>query len=180
MPLNNFGTVTERHGNFLYRSAQPDWNGYDDLEQLGVTHVFQLNFKDFANYIPNHTELKFTRYGMVPAGKPHDETIKQIVNQIDEAMKLGDVLVHCTFGRDRTGLVIAAFRILKEGWTYPEAYDEMQRYSTMPIGKPGYFDEDFLKYLYTLYLEQRTDDTTGSTASPNSGPELGALVPASH
>src|SRR5262249_49385353 len=34
------------------------------------------------------------------------------------------VFVHCKLGKDRTGTVIAAYRIAAEGWTNDRAYDE--------------------------------------------------------
>ena len=34
------------------------------------------------------------------------------------------VLVHCQHGQDRTGLIIAAYRVVASGWTKPMAMDE--------------------------------------------------------
>jgi hypothetical protein len=35
-----------------------------------------------------------------------------------------DTVVHCTEGRDRTGIVIARYRVRKDGWTKQQAWDE--------------------------------------------------------
>ena len=35
------------------------------------------------------------------------------------------VLVHCRHGADRTGLIIAIYRILYQNWTVDEAKDEL-------------------------------------------------------
>ena len=38
------------------------------------------------------------------------------------------VFVHCQTGDDRTGMIIAAYRIAEEGWTAKEAMKEMEAY----------------------------------------------------
>lgn len=40
-------------------------------------------------------------------------------------MKLDMVFVHCRWGVDRTGMAVAAYRILTEAWDYDKAVDEM-------------------------------------------------------
>ena len=41
------------------------------------------------------------------------------------------VLIHCEHGRSRTGVIIAAYRILAQGWTYEQALGEAARFITM-------------------------------------------------
>jgi hypothetical protein len=38
------------------------------------------------------------------------------------------IFVHCRLGDDRTGMMIAAYRIAEEGWTAEEARKEMQKF----------------------------------------------------
>jgi tyrosine-protein phosphatase SIW14 len=38
------------------------------------------------------------------------------------------VFVHCLRGQDRTGVVVAAYRMEVDGWALPEAEKEMQAY----------------------------------------------------
>ncbi|MEN8190310.1 MAG: hypothetical protein ABFS19_10720 [Thermodesulfobacteriota bacterium] len=37
----------------------------------------------------------------------------------------GSILVHCWYGSDRTGVTIAAYRIIFNNWSKSEALDEM-------------------------------------------------------
>ncbi len=37
------------------------------------------------------------------------------------------MLIHCTHGADRTGVMIAAYRVVVQGWSKPEAEREMIR-----------------------------------------------------
>jgi len=164
----------------LYRSAQPDWWGYDDLSLMGVKTVVQLNAGDFGFREPEHNDLKFVRYAM-KVEKPYDFQVREIVDIIDNKLNEGSVLTHCTYGRDRTGLICAAFRIIKEGWSYAEAYDEMEKYSGSRLSKAAYFDQDFVKYLYTLYSKEITkavpvESSTGDSPATD-GPSGSALVP---
>jgi tyrosine-protein phosphatase SIW14 len=38
------------------------------------------------------------------------------------------VYVHCHRGSDRTGIVVAAYRIRYDGWTIQDTFEEMKRY----------------------------------------------------
>jgi protein-tyrosine phosphatase len=53
-------------------------------------------------------------------GRKLAETIKQGLLET----KNGAVLVHCLEGRDRTGMAIAMFRTIKQGWTCTQAIEE--------------------------------------------------------
>jgi protein tyrosine/serine phosphatase len=51
-------------------------------------------------------------------------------DEILEALKIikgatGPILVHCRYGADRTGAVIAAYRVVMQGWSTEDAIDEM-------------------------------------------------------
>ncbi len=47
------------------------------------------------------------------------------------------IYVHCQHGEDRTGLVVAAYRIRKQGWTPQQAYQEALRYGYHPHFNAG-------------------------------------------
>lgn len=49
----------------------------------------------------------------------------------------GAVLIHCQHGRNRTGKMIAAYRVVLEGRTPREAYDEMLEYGFLAREDPG-------------------------------------------
>lgn len=38
----------------------------------------------------------------------------------------GSILIHCKHGSDRTGLVVAMYRIIVQGWSREEAINEMK------------------------------------------------------
>lgn len=47
------------------------------------------------------------------------------------------VYVHCQHGEDRTGLLVAAYRIKKQGWAPQQAYQEALRYGYHPHFNAG-------------------------------------------
>jgi protein-tyrosine phosphatase len=57
--------------------------------------------------------------------RPSANALREAVNfiQIEQATNT-PVLVHCLHGVDRTGMVCAAYRIVKQGWTVEQAWAE--------------------------------------------------------
>ena len=56
------------------------------------------------------------------------EEIEQIVKTVADPANQ-PVLVHCKLGQDRTGLIIASYRIIEDSWTYERAYEELKSYA---------------------------------------------------
>ena len=67
--------------------------------------------------------------------KPTVATVLAALQTLDAAPK--PVFVHCMKGQDRTGVVIAAYRIRRQGWTFDQAYQEMLSYGHKPGGFLG-------------------------------------------
>lgn len=82
--------------------------------------------------------------------KPKADELRSLVGQIEHALNIGSVLVHCEHGEDRTGIVIAAWRILKNGWTASSAKKEMYDF-----GFNYWFYFHWTSVLDQLYAEQR-------------------------
>jgi len=57
------------------------------------------------------------------AGSVTEEDLRRVLASIRDAPK--PVLVHCWRGSDRTGAVVAAYRIAFQGWTREQAIDEL-------------------------------------------------------
>ena len=67
------------------------------------------------------------------------------------AQSNGPVLLHCTHGADRTGMIAALWRMLYQGWSMAEALDELQHggfgFHTVWINIPHFFRQVDLKDL---------------------------------
>jgi len=106
----------------VYRSAQPDAQGMKVLEQLGVRRV--LNLREFHDDRDENgaTTLKLFNVPMNAAHIRDEEVVKalQIILASEEP-----ILVHCWHGSDRTGTVVAMYRMVVQGWSRDEAIDEL-------------------------------------------------------
>jgi protein tyrosine/serine phosphatase len=123
--IDNFGQINATY----YRGEQPDGRDYADLAAIGIKTVIDLQADGDSNE-PRFVEaagMKFYRIPMtthVPPTSQQLASFLQIVN--DPAQQ--PVYVHCKGGRHRTGVMTAAYRMEKDGWTPDQAFQEMKRY----------------------------------------------------
>jgi protein tyrosine/serine phosphatase len=108
--LPNFHQV---NGN-LYRGAQPKKGDYQEIANLRIRAVVSLRGKG-EGVLQEEQEVrsKGLRYFNVPmerAGRPHDADIERVLSIINTP-EYQPVFVHCKQGADRTGTVIAIYRI---------------------------------------------------------------------
>ncbi|MDR1885469.1 MAG: tyrosine-protein phosphatase [Synergistaceae bacterium] len=113
----NCHRVTEN----IYRSAQPDEQGFRNLESLGIRTV--INLRETRGDRLSGTSLRGIRVKMRAWDPETDDVIRVIRILSDDGG--GPYLVHCRQGADRTGLVIAAYRMAVQGWSREDAIDEM-------------------------------------------------------
>jgi len=62
----------------------------------------------------------------------------------------GSIIIHCKHGADRTGLIIALYRIIFQGWDKKSAIDELENgnYNFHPIYS------NILQYIWDLDVER--------------------------
>lgn len=116
--LPNLHKVTET----LYRSAQPTAAGLRNAESLGINTV--LNLRGFHNddELAESTKLTLVRV-KIDTWDMDEENILAALRVILQAE--GPILVHCQHGADRTGTVIAAYRMVVQDWPREAAIAEM-------------------------------------------------------
>ncbi len=108
----------------LYRSAQPTADGMKNLKKMGVETVVNLrSFHSDRNEI-GVTGLAYEHIYMKTWYPKQNEAVRFL--QIVTNPKRTPVLVHCQHGADRTGTMIAIYRIAIQGWTKEEAIREMK------------------------------------------------------
>jgi protein tyrosine/serine phosphatase len=125
--LPNFHAVNAR----LYRGGQPRADGLRRLAALGVKTVINLRDDDErARAEEKEAKAAGLRYFNVPLGRlgrPKDTEVEHVLALID-APENGVVFVHCAKGQDRTGTVVAVYRITHDGWTSEQAKREANHY----------------------------------------------------
>lgn len=116
---------------FLYRSGQPTEQGLKKLAEMGIRTIIDLRGPgQRARKEQELVESLGMRYVNVPLsniGRPTDAQIERIFEIIADP-DARPVLVHCRRGEDRTGMVVALYRIFYEGWDAEHAYREMRRF----------------------------------------------------
>jgi protein tyrosine/serine phosphatase len=134
----NFGRVDER----VYRGAQPDEIGMASLKQLGVKSIINLRMgNDVINAEleqAHNCSILYTNVPLAGIGRPSEEQIHQVLSLIETLPS--PVFIHCQHGCDRTGTVIACYRIRHDGWSSEAALQEAKRYglSFFERGMRGY------------------------------------------
>ncbi|GAA3510130.1 dual specificity protein phosphatase family protein [Aquimarina addita] len=107
----------------IYRSEQPSRRGFTELEEKGFKTV--LNVRRLREDIKKakHTSLKLERIPL-KAGLLSEDDLVQALQVIHTSKK--PILIHCWHGSDRTGAIIAAYRIVVEGWEKEKAIREFR------------------------------------------------------
>ena len=124
--LPRFQQVNEN----LYRGGQPTKGGIGKLRELGINTVINLRG---AGEMTRAEEAEARAAGMnyfnVPLpnwGRPQHERVARILELIS-APENGRVFVHCKEGVDRTGTIVAIYRMTHDGWSSAQALDEAER-----------------------------------------------------
>jgi tyrosine-protein phosphatase SIW14 len=122
----NFHPVDEH----VYRGAQPTLEGFKSLAKLGIKTIVDLRGGgDHTAAEKGEVEALGMRYVHVPMNgmqAPTDEDVTKVLDLIDspDASSNWPVFIHCKRGRDRTGTVIACYRIKHDHWDNEKALTE--------------------------------------------------------
>lgn len=127
--LPNFYKVNDA----LYRGGQPTEKGFEELKRMGIDTIIDLRDDDSRareeESIVKSAGLMFINLPMDNWDRPRIEDIDAILAQIDLASNK-PVFVHCKRGSDRTGTVIAVYRMKHDRWTSQQAMDEAKKFGT--------------------------------------------------
>jgi protein tyrosine phosphatase (PTP) superfamily phosphohydrolase (DUF442 family) len=112
----------------LYRGAQPSPEGLAELKKLGITTVVDLR----GNRGPVASERRQVEsLGMhfidIPIAGWSAPTNAQVAEflKLFKADPTQKIFVHCYLGEDRSGVMVAAYRIAHQNWTVDQAFAEM-------------------------------------------------------
>jgi protein tyrosine/serine phosphatase len=125
--LPNFAKVSDD----LYRGAQPSAEGFRRLKTMGVKTV--VNLRSFHS---DRRKLRGTglRYAHIycKAWHPEDEDTIEFLKIMRDPDN-HPVFVHCQQGADRTGVMVAAYRVVEQGWTIEDAVEETHNFGFHPV-----------------------------------------------
>lgn len=120
--INNLDRVDNR----LFRGAQPNALGIETLNQLGIRTIINLRLST-DTWLAEEQEaakngINYINVPMNPLGRPTDEQVDTVLAIIESSQV--PVFVHCEYGCDRTGTIVACYRIKRYGWTGKQALKE--------------------------------------------------------
>jgi protein tyrosine/serine phosphatase len=122
----NFHQVDEH----VYRGAQPTPEGLKSLAKMGIKTIIDLRGGgDHTTWEQSAVEALGMHYVHIPLrgmSAPSDEDVAKALALLDSptASSYWPVFVHCKRGKDRTGTVIACYRIEHDHWRNEKALDE--------------------------------------------------------
>jgi tyrosine-protein phosphatase SIW14 len=134
----------------LWRGGQPTDDGFRNLEAAGAKTIVSL--RDRHDDLPQlaGTKLKYLR---VPAHAwdPKDAQIILVLRILQDP-KNWPVFVHCAEGRDRTGYVVATYRMIIENWPADDAILEMFdfRFNTIWFRNPAFLRDLNVEKMHQL------------------------------
>jgi protein tyrosine/serine phosphatase len=112
----------------VYRGSNPKEEGINELRKLGVRTVINLRKKgdDEGELVENAG----MRYEWIPLRKTHAPDSDQVERFFDiiRDRTAYPIYVHCLYGVDRTGTMMALYRIREQGWSNEDALAEMSHF----------------------------------------------------
>jgi protein tyrosine/serine phosphatase len=138
--LPNLHRITEN----VYRCAQPTAAGMRAAEKLGIKTVISLRAFHSDRDELESTKLKKERIHF-NTWHPEEEDILRFLKIVTDT-NAAPVLIHCQHGADRTGTMVAIYRMTVQGWTKEDAIKEMTQ------GDFGYHTmwRNLIRYLNAL------------------------------
>ena len=123
----NLGRVHTR----LLRGGQPTDDGFRALAARGVTLVVDLRGgdqrSDAERALVTSLGMEYVAIPMSGWRTPRPDEVERFLDLLREDRE-GAVFVHCRRGAERTGVMIAAYRINDQAWSPAEARAEMDAY----------------------------------------------------
>lgn len=146
--LSNVGRVSPH----IYRGALPGKAGYATLKQLGIKTVIDMR-------TTGSEKAEVENAGMASISIPIEMSRNGLQAKVEQVMSVmadparQPVYVHCRHGQDRTGIVVAAYRMKYQGWQLTDAETEMQAF--------GFNDVwiNFKKFIRQYGSQQRLQQT---------------------
>lgn len=122
----------------IYRGAQPEMERFADLAALGIRTVLNLRSSqdgvERERRVVEGLGMRFVNIPLRGYRSPTDEAIGKALVELDEASRTKlPAFVHCKLGKDRTGTVIACYRIARQGWGNEDALREAKKLGMSPL-----------------------------------------------
>jgi tyrosine-protein phosphatase SIW14 len=121
--VGNFHELNES----VYRGAQPSPQGFQSLAKLGVKTIIDLrggsHRSDAEKKAVEAAGMHYVNIPLSGRDAPTEDQVQKLLGLLND--KTADpVFVHCRRGADRTGTIIACYRISHDHWENQKALAE--------------------------------------------------------
>jgi protein tyrosine/serine phosphatase len=164
--IKNFQQVDEH----VYRGAQPSSEGFRSLQTLGVKVVIDLResgsrARDEAALVQS-LGMRYVNIPLSGFAAPTMEQTTKVLALLNDA-SAGPVFVHCRRGADRTGTMIAVYRINHNHWENARALAEAKTYKMA----------GWERLMQSFVLHYRSGEEAAAAASPSQPALAAGVVP---
>ncbi len=124
-----------------YRGGRPRPGAYAKLAELGIRTIVSLEetehaekeraiLEDLNRTLPPEKRIDFIAFpintSQITLTGLSDQQVRSLFDRLQNARK--PVFIHCYLGKDRTGGIVALYRMLRQEESYRQAYDEALHY----------------------------------------------------
>ena len=124
--LPHFSSVDPR----VYRGGQPSEEGLRLLARRGVKTIISLRAeneeKERERQLCGQLSIRWVDLPVASWSAPSEEQVRQFLAIASDPSNQ-PVFVHCRQGKNRTGILVAIYRIAYDGWSPEKAYAEARR-----------------------------------------------------
>lgn len=143
--IPNFNKVDD----ILYRGGQPTEGGLRKLDNIGIKTIINLSNENkkvnMEKEIASKLGVNLINIPLNVYQAPTDDEVLRFLSIVTDKEKQ-PVFVHCESGRDRTGAMVAMYRVVVSGWTIKQAYNEAKRLGFWPY----HGDAELKKFIHQL------------------------------
>jgi protein tyrosine phosphatase (PTP) superfamily phosphohydrolase (DUF442 family) len=115
----------------IYRGGQPSTEGFRNLAASGFKTIVDLrDEKDRSKQekrLVHKLGMHYVNIPMQGMHAPKDKSVSKALKVLSDE-NAGPVFIHCKRGADRTGVVLACYRMEHDNWSKQEAMNEARGY----------------------------------------------------
>ena len=169
--VGNFQKVND----LVYRGAQPTDQGFQSLAKLGIHTVIDLQESGSARAIGEEKAVKaagmeYINVPMEGMQTPSNESVSKVLAVLESGSN-GPVFVHCHRGADRTGGIIACYRIEHDHWTNQKALSEARSMGM------SWYQVAIQHYVQSYTPKPSTATAVASMSAPAAAATVATIVP---
>jgi tyrosine-protein phosphatase SIW14 len=153
----------------VYRGGQPTDEGFAHLARIGVKTVIDLREADERSKaeesVVTAAGMAYVNIPMTGLTPPTESEISKILGILEDD-NTGPVFVHCKRGADRTGAVVASYRIDHDHWDNAHALKEAMAKGMSFFQFPR---QNYIRAFQPHAIAARAQDAVAASASAPDG-----------